>query len=83
MTHSSRFQVITLTERAAARVRQIVANSEGRAEGVRVGVKNGGCAGMEYTLDLVRDPQGTDDLVEVEGAKVFVDPSATLFLLGT
>ena len=77
-----RFQVISLTERAADRVREIVGNAEG-AEGIRVGVKKGGCAGMEYTLDLVRAPEPGDDVVDVGGGKVFVNPQATLFLLGT
>ena len=77
-----RFQVISLTERAAERVREIVGNSDG-AEGIRIGVKKGGCAGMEYTLDLVRERQAGDDMVDVGGAKVFVNPQATLFLLGT
>jgi len=79
----SRFQVLTLTDAAAARVRDIVAASAGPAEGIRIGVKNGGCAGMEYTVDLVSEPNPADDAVEVEGGKVFVDPAATLFLLGT
>jgi iron-sulfur cluster assembly protein len=78
-----RFQVISVTEPAASRVREIVANADGPAEGVRVGVKKGGCAGMEYTIDLVRQPQIGDDVVDVGGAKVFVSPQATLFLLGT
>ena len=78
-----RFQVITLSERAAARVRDIVANADGSAEGIRVGIKKGGCAGMEYTVDLVREPKPGDDMVEADGAKVFVNPEATLFLLGT
>jgi iron-sulfur cluster assembly protein len=77
-----RFQVISVTERAAERVREIVANAQG-AEGIRVGVKKGGCAGMEYTLDLVREPHAGDDMVDIGGAKVFVNPQATLFLLGT
>jgi iron-sulfur cluster assembly protein len=64
-------------------VRDIVANAEGPAEGIRVGVKKGGCAGMEYTVDLVRDVSPADDIVDVGGAKVFVNPQATLFLLGT
>jgi iron-sulfur cluster assembly protein len=78
-----RFQVITLSDRAAARVRDIVANADGPAEGIRVGIKKGGCAGMEYTVDLVREPKPGDDMVEADGAKVFVNPEATLFLLGT
>jgi iron-sulfur cluster assembly protein len=77
-----RFQVLSVTERAAGRVREIVENAAG-AEGIRIGVKKGGCAGMEYTLDLVREPSPADDVVDIGGAKVFVNPQATLFLLGT
>jgi iron-sulfur cluster assembly protein len=79
----ARFQVVSITDRAAARVREIVANANGPAEGIRIGIKKGGCAGMEYTVDLVREPQASDDVVDVGGAKVFVNPEATLFLLGT
>ena len=79
----SRFQVLTLTDAAAARVRNIVADSAEPAEGIRIGVKNGGCAGMEYTVNLVSEPNPADDVVEVDGGKVFIDPAATLFLLGT
>jgi iron-sulfur cluster assembly protein len=79
----SRFQVIRVTDRAADRVREIVENAGGVAQGIRVGVKKGGCAGMEYTIDLVREAQAGDDTVDIGGAKVFVNPQATLFLLGT
>ncbi len=79
----SGFQVLTLTDAAAARVRDIVAASAEPAQGIRIGIKNGGCAGMEYTVDLVSEPNPADDAVEVDGGKVFVDPGATLFLLGT
>ena len=78
-----RFQVVSVTDRAAARVRDILANADSPAEGIRIGVKKGGCAGMEYTVDLVRNPEPADDVVDVGGAKVFVKPEATLFLLGT
>lgn len=77
-----RFQVISMTDAAAGRVREIVAAREG-ASGVRVGIKKGGCAGMEYTIDLVTEPKATDDHVEYEGAHVWVAPEAALFLLGT
>jgi iron-sulfur cluster assembly protein len=80
---ASRFQVIRVTDRAAKRVRDILANAESPAEGIRIGVKKGGCAGMEYTVELVREPAATDDMVDIGGAKVFVNPQATLFLLGT
>ena len=79
----SRFQVVRVTDRAAGRVREIVENADGPAEGIRVGIKKGGCAGMEYTIDLVREASPGDDAVDVGGAKVFVSPQATLFLLGT
>lgn len=74
--------VISLTERAAERVRTLVAGSDKPLAGVRVGVKNAGCAGMAYTLDPVETPNPTDDLVEEHGVTVYVDPKAVLFLLG-
>jgi iron-sulfur cluster assembly protein len=78
------FQVVSITDRAAERVREIVANAADiAAQGIRIGIKKGGCAGMEYTVDLVREPAPADDVVDVGGAKVFVNPEATLFLLGT
>lgn len=77
-----KFAVIRLTDAAAARVREIVENRES-AQGVRVGVKKGGCAGMEYTVDLVTEPKSADDHVEHAGAHVWVAPEAALFLLGT
>ena len=77
------FQVMTMTEAAAARVRAIVENSRPEAKGIRVGIKTGGCAGMEYTIDLVTEPNPRDDLIVRDGASVWVDPSAVLYLLGT
>lgn len=77
------FQVMTMTDAAAQRVRAIVDSSGPDAQGVRVGIKKGGCAGMEYTIELVTTPNAKDDLVERDGAKVWVDPAAVLYLLGT
>jgi len=77
------FQVMTMTDAAAARVRAIVENSRPDAKGIRVGIKKGGCAGMEYTIDLVTEPNPRDDLIVRDGASVWVDPSAVLYLLGT
>jgi iron-sulfur cluster assembly protein len=77
-----RFAIMTMTDAAADRVRQIV-EARDNAAGVRVGVKKGGCAGMEYTVDLVTEPNPKDDHVEHEGAHVYVAPEAALFLLGT
>ncbi|MCM2476945.1 Fe-S cluster assembly scaffold SufA [Rhizobium sp. CG5] len=77
------FAVMSLTEAAAARVKAIVENSATEAMGVRVGIKKGGCAGMEYTIDLVTEPHAKDDLIERDGARVWIEPSAVLYLLGT
>ena len=77
-----RFQVMTMTDAAAGRVREIVEARDG-AKGIRVGIKKGGCAGMEYTIDLVTEANPKDDHIEHEGAHVWVAPEAALFLLGT
>jgi iron-sulfur cluster assembly protein len=78
-----RFQVLSITDEAAERIRSIVDGSDDSLHGIRVGVKNGGCAGMEYVLDKVTDPDPKDDVVEDKGVRVYVDPKAVLFLLGT
>lgn len=77
------FAVMTMTDAAADRVNAIVGNSGDDAKGLRIGIKKGGCAGMEYTIDLVTEPHANDDLVEHGGAKVWIEPSAVLYLLGT
>jgi iron-sulfur cluster assembly protein len=77
------FAVMTMTNAAANRVKEIVENSGPDAKGIRVGIKKGGCAGMEYTIDLVREPNAKDDLIEHDGAKVWLEPAAVLYLLGT
>lgn len=77
------FSVMTMTGRAADRVRDIVASSGPEARGIRIGVKKGGCAGMEYTVDLVTEPDPRDDRIEHEGATVWIAPHAVLYLLGT
>lgn len=77
------FQVMTLSDAAVDRVKTIVANSGPDAKGLRVGIKKGGCAGMEYTIDLVTEPNPRDDRIEKDGASVWIDPAAVLYLLGT
>lgn len=79
----AQFKVMTLTDAAADRVRRIVEQSEDPILGLRVGVKNGGCAGMSYTMEYAREQRPGEDVVEDKGVKVFVDPKAVLFLLGT
>ena len=79
----SRFAVITLTDAAIDRVSEIVESAEDGALGIRVGVKNGGCAGMEYTVDLVTEADPKDDKVDAGDNAVYIAPEAVLFLLGT
>ena len=79
-------KVISLTDAAAARIREIMAQSSGGdalALGLRVGVKKGGCAGMEYTFEVAREARKGDEVVTEKGATVIVDGKAVLFLLGT
>jgi iron-sulfur cluster assembly protein len=76
--------IMTMTDKAADRVKEIVASrAETGAKGLRVGIKKGGCAGMEYTVDLVTEPNAGDDHIEHNGAQLWVDPAAMLYLLGT
>lgn len=72
-----------LTEAAAQRIREIMAAADGKYLGVRVGVTNGGCAGMSYTMDYAELTGPLDEVVEDQGVKIFIDPKAILFLLGT
>ena len=74
---------VKLTETAAARVRQIMADAEGKYLGVRVGVTNGGCAGMSYTMDYAQAAKPFEEVMEDKGVKIFIDPKAILFLIGT
>ena len=72
-----------LTDAAADRIKAIMAKADKPFAGVRVGVKNGGCAGMEYTMEYVEQIAPLDEVVEDKGVKLVVDPKAVLFLLGT
>lgn len=76
-------KIMSLTEAAAERVREIIADSDTPVMGVRVGIKDAGCAGQSYTLAYVGEPIKGDDHVEDKGVHVFIEPKATLFLLGT
>jgi len=74
---------MNLTDAAVARINEIIEDSDKPVLGVRVGVKNAGCAGMSYTLSYVDAPVAGDDHIEEKGVHVFIEPKATLFLLGT
>jgi iron-sulfur cluster assembly protein len=76
-------QIMKLTDAAAARVREIMANADKPVVGLRIGVKNGGCAGMEYTMEWAEDQKPFDEVVEDKGVKVLIDAKAMMFLLGT
>jgi iron-sulfur cluster assembly protein len=76
-------KAVRLTDSAAARIRDIMADADGKYQGVRVGVTNGGCAGMSYTMDYAEDVRPLDEVVEDKGVKIFIDPKAILFLIGT
>ena len=76
-------KVMTLTQAAATRVREIMARSEKPVAGLRIGVKNGGCAGMEYTMEWAAEKGALDEVIDDQGVTVFIDPKAVLFLLGT
>jgi iron-sulfur cluster assembly protein len=76
-------QVITLSDNAANRIKEIISNDETQSVGVRVGVKSGGCAGMSYVMEYAKEINPTDEIIEDKGVKVFIDPSAIMYLLGT
>src|SRR3982074_835719 len=76
-------QVMRLTEAAAEGVRDLTKRADSEILGLRVGVKNGGCAGQAYTVEYAHDIRPTDEVVEDKGVKILVDPKAVLFLLGT
>ena len=79
---NSRFKAMSLTDAAAARVHAIIAGAERPIVGLRVGVKNGGCAGMSYTMEFAESASPLDEVVEDKGVRLLIDPKALLFLLG-
>jgi len=76
-------KVVSLTDRAAERVREILSRAERPYAGLRVGVKNGGCAGQEYFLTYAEGPEALDETVEDRGVTIFVEPKSILFLIGS
>ncbi len=74
-------QAVTLTDKASAQIAKLMA--QGGTEGLRIGVKKGGCAGMEYTMDYVSEIDPNDEVVEQDGARVMIAPMAQMFLFGT
>jgi len=78
-----KLQVMRVSDAAAARIRDIIGKSDKPLAGVRVGVKNGGCAGMAYTMEYAERAESADEVVEDKGVTILIDPKAVLFLLGT
>ena len=76
-------QVISLTENAALRIKEIMSKDDNKSVGVRVGVKSGGCAGMSYIMEYAKEINPNDEVIEDKGVKVFIDPGAIMYLLGT
>ena len=76
-------QVIKLSDNAANRIKEIMSKADNSAIGVRVGVKSGGCAGMSYIMEYAKTSKPNDEVIEDKGVKVFVDPGAIMYLLGT
>ena len=76
-------KALTLSDAAATRIREIMAGAEGKYQGVRVGVTNGGCAGMSYTMDYAEAAGPLEEVVEDKGVRIYIDPKAILFLIGT
>ena len=82
-TARPRPQVMKLTERAANRIRALMAEKGSETAGLRLGIKKGGCAGMEYIIGWAAQQDPLDEVVEQHGAKVLIDPMAVMYLLGT
>ena len=76
-------QIITLSDKAAERIKQIMSAAKDGSIGVRVGVKSGGCAGMSYVMEYINKPNPNDEIIEDKGVKVFIDSAAVMYLLGT
>ena len=76
-------QIITLSDNAAQRIKEIMSKAESNAVGVRVGVKSGGCAGMSYIMEYTKEVNPNDEIIEEKGVKLFIDSGAIMYLLGT
>tara|TARA_B100000700_G_C14613747_1_gene654859 strand:- start:225 stop:560 length:336 start_codon:yes stop_codon:yes gene_type:complete len=76
-------QVIKLSDNAATRIKEIMSKADNKTIGVRVGVKSGGCAGMSYVMEYAKEAKKNEEIIEEKGVKVFIDPNAIMYLLGT
>ena len=76
-------QIIKLSDNAVNRIKEILSNAENNTIGVRIGVKSGGCAGMSYIMEYAKEVKPNEEVIEDKGVKVFIDPKAVMYLLGT
>ena len=76
-------KVITLSEKAVSRIKEIMTKADNKTIGVRVGVKSGGCAGMSYIMEYAKEAKKNEEVIEDKGVKVLIDPKAIMYLLGT
>ena len=76
-------QIITLSDNAVQRIKEIMSNSKDSSIGVRIGVKSGGCAEMSYVMEYAKSSNSNDEVIEDKGVKVLIDPNAVMYLLGT
>ena len=76
-------QIITLSDNAAQRIKEIMSSAKDPSIGVRIGVKSGGCAGMSYIMEYAKSSNSNDEVIEDKGVKVLIDPNAVMYLLGT
>ena len=76
-------QIIKISDNAVNRIKQIMAQAKNPTIGVRVGVKSGGCAGMSYVMEYATEIKPNEEIIEEQGIKVFIDPKAIMYLLGT
>ena len=75
--------IIKLSDNAASRIKEIMSGAQKDSIGVRVSVKSGGCAGMSYVMEYSKEINPSDEVIEDKGVKVFIDPAAVMYLLGT
>ena len=75
--------IIRLSDNAANRIKEIMSEAKNKALGVRISVKSGGCAGMSYVMEYSKEANPSDEVIEDKGVKVFIDPAAVMYLLGT
>ena len=76
-------EVIKLSDNAANRIKEIMSKADDKTIGVRVGVKSGGCAGMSYIMEYTKEIKPSDEVIEDKGVKLFIDPGAIMYILGT